>query len=71
MSVASATATFVGTALPRLSLVWRCKNVRCRRIICELEWDGTLYHRHVCSCNTATVLPADAEQTLRTDRRKW
>lgn len=70
MSVASCTATFIGSALPSLSFVWRCKNMRCRKIICELEWDG-LPMRHKCDCNEWTRLPEHLDASLRTDRRKW
>jgi hypothetical protein len=71
VSVASCTASFVGLGLPTLSFVWRCKNERCRKIICELEWDGRTPLRHRCGCNAWTVLPHDAASSMRTDRRKW
>ena len=71
MSVASATASFVTTALPQILLTWRCKNWRCREFICQLEWNGYSVAVHKCACKTETRLPEDAEQSLRADRRKW
>jgi hypothetical protein len=62
MSVASATATFVGTALPPLLLTWRC--VGCRRIVAKLTYDMTtiIEVRHHCRGNPMNRLPDHADR---------
>ena len=72
--VAAATTAALGlaiAALPHVLFTWRCRNQRCRKMICELEWNGRAILRHRCSCNTDTQLPEHAACSLRTDRSKW
>jgi hypothetical protein len=55
MSVASCTASFVGTALPPLLLTWRC--VGCRRVVAKLEYDGRTVIEVKHHCNAWNRLP--------------
>lgn len=55
MTAMTATAAFVGTALPPLLLTWRC--VGCRRVVAKLEYDGRTIIEVKHHCNTWNRLP--------------
>lgn len=62
MTVSSATASFVGTALPQILLTWRC--VGCRRIVAKLTYDHqtVIEVRHHCRGNPMNRLPDHADR---------
>lgn len=60
MSVATASAAFIGTALPPLLLTWRC--VGCRRIVARLQYDGRTVIEVRHSCNAWNRLPEHVDR---------